>query len=190
MKHSKLVDALNQLACDLSNEFEYINNGGCGSMAAMVGKHLERMGVVCDVATPDYGNAAGQVRNKVGNRNMVGDWDSNGVSRAHLAIRFKLGPVVRLWDTDNGVAGSLPDWNLTGNMMGLGLSVQECDWISNTGPDSAWNRTFDRDQLPGMQDMVDDALSAFPDGCFSGIQGNRLLQFLFQRNRQVSERRC
>lgn len=188
MKHSELVDALNQLAYDLDSEFEEINAGGCGAMAAMVGKHLERMGVVCDVATPDYGSVAGKVRNSVGDRSMPHEWDDNGMSRSHLAIRFKIGTSVRLWDTDNGVVDHIDRWELSGKDMGLGLTVQECAWISDSGV--GWNSCFDRDQLPGMQYMVDNALSVFDDGCFSGIQGNRLLQFLFQRNPQVCERRC
>ncbi len=190
MKHSDLVAALNTLAGDLSGEFEAINWGGCGAMAAMVGKHLERMGLVCDVATPEYAEPAGRVRNKVGDRGDVTMWDSNGISRGHVAIRFRLGPVVKLWDSDHGVVDSLKRWSLSSKTMGQGLSVQECDWISNTNVEGNWNSSFDRDQLPGMQCMVDDALSVFDDGCFSGIQGNRLLQFLFQRNPQVCERRC
>lgn len=188
MKHSKLVEALNQLADDLDSEFEDINRGGCGAMAAMVGKHLERMGVVCDVATPDYGSVPAKVRNSVGDRSMPSDWDRNGMSRSHLAIRFKIGMSVRLWDTDNGVVDHIDLWELSGKAMGLGLTVQECAWISDSGV--GWNSCFDRDQLPAMQERVDDVLSMFPDGCFSGIKGNRLLQFLLHRNPQVSERRC
>lgn len=190
MRYSDLIKVLNELADDLSYCFSYINEGGCGAMAAMVGKHLERMGVVCDVATPDYSLPAGKIRNTVSDRGDVADWDDNGLSRSHLAIRFRVGPKVLLWDSDNGVKDVLPRWAMTANTMGFGLTISECDWISNNNVEGYWNDTFDRDQLPDMQDMVDNALSAFPDGCFSGIQGNRLLQFLFQRNRQVSERRC
>lgn len=190
MNYAKLIRVLNTLATDLDATFEHINHGGCGATAALVGAHLERMGLVCDVATPDYGEVPGRVRNKVYDRSDVEEWDRNGVSRSHLVVRFKIGPTVKLWDSDNGVFNEHSPWCLTSKHMGLGLSVRECDWISNLNVEGNWNSTFDRDQLPDMKEMIDDALSVFDDGCFSGIQGNRLLQFLLHKAPQVHERRC
>ena len=161
-------------------------------MAAMVGRHLERMGLVCDVATPTTYEQphAGAIRNKVADRSDPDDWSSNGLSRGHLAVRFRIGPTVHMWDSDEGVGHRHTYFmsGLTTKGFRLGLTVSECEWISSQ--QRGWNACFYRGQIPGMQEMVDEYLSEFPDGCFSGIQGNRLLQFLFQRNPQVSERRC
>ncbi len=192
MKYSELIVSLNNLAESLSDTFYYINSGGCGVMAATVGRHLERMGLVCDVATPTNCEhpMAGAIRNKVDDRSDPFEWSNNGLSRDHLAVRFRIGPTVHMWDSDKGVSSRYTNfmYGLTTERFGLGLTVSECEWINSEQYD--WNDYFDRRQIPGMQEMVDDYLAKFPDGCFSGIQGNRLLQFLFQRSPQVSERRC
>lgn len=192
MKHKDLIESLNVLAETLRESFDDISSGGCGVMAGMVGRHLERMGLVCDVATPTTYEQpnAGKIRNKVSDRSDPDEWSNNGLSRGHLAIRFRIGPTVHMWDSDVGVGckGSYFMCGLTTHEFGLGLTVAECEWISSQ--QRGWSRCFCRSQIPDMQDLVDAYLSAFPDGCFSGIQGNRLLQFLLQRNQQVSERRC
>ena len=130
MKHKDLIETLDALAESLRDCFDDINSGGCGVMAGIVGKHIERMGLVCDVATPTTYDqpAAGAIRNKIDDRTNPNDWSKNGLSRAHLAIRFRIGPTVYLWDSDEGVGqpGADFQYGLTTESFGLGLSVSEC----------------------------------------------------------------
>ena len=87
-----------------------INFGGCGVMAGVVGEILELLGVPVEVVTSsDYGCSPAEARQRL-YWNIEADldagrwdnaaWDSEGVSRSHLAVRFMLGRDLYTWDSD------------------------------------------------------------------------------------------
>ena len=89
--HKTLLTQLRKLSKALQKNVENLNSGGCGVVAGMVGLELQKAGIMCEVVTPvGYGSQpAAAVRANVKNSNDANEWSSNGLNRAHLAIRFR-----------------------------------------------------------------------------------------------------
>lgn len=146
-----------------------INCGGCGVMAGIVGEILELLGVPVEVVTSsDYGCSPAEARQRLyWNIEAENDgrwdnsaWDSEGVSRSHLAVRFMLGRDMYTWDSDGliksdkyfgrrdcGEPSHCADYPF-----GDGMTVAECVHISSTPED--WNYMFDRRQIPLMRKLA------------------------------------
>ena len=150
-----------------------INWGGCGVMAGIVGEILELWGIPVEVVTPteyDWGVSPKEARERLQaeywGENWTAhdwtahDWDRNGLSRAHLAVRFVMGGKLYTWDSagllcsdrffgrsDCGEPSHVADYPF-----GEGMTVQECVQISSTP--SGWNSTFDRSQIPLMRELA------------------------------------
>lgn len=145
-----------------------INWGGCGVMAGIVGEILELWGIPVEVVTPaaeDWGTSPQEARERLqaeywGDDWTVHDWDDNGLSRGHLAVRFKLRGTMYTWDSDgllcsdrffgrrdDGSPSHCADY-----AFGEGMTVQECIEISSTS--EGWNSMFDRDQIPLMRELA------------------------------------
>ena len=146
-----------------------INWGGCGVMAGIVGEILELLGVPVEVVTSsDYGCSPAKARQRLywnieDGSDVIWDnsaWDSEGVSRTHLAVRFMLGRDMYTWDSDGliksdkyfgrqecGEPSHVADYPF-----GEGMTVAECAHISSDPQD--WNSTFDRSQIPQMRELA------------------------------------
>lgn len=143
-----------------------INWGGCGVMAGIVGEILELWGIPVEVVTPaEYCDEVSpkEARERMeywGENWTANDWDSNGLSRSHLAVRFKLRGKLYTWDS----AGLLCSDRYFGRRadgspsrcadypFGDGMTVQECIEISST--QDGWNTVFDRRQIPLMRELA------------------------------------
>lgn len=147
----------------------HINCGGCGVMAGIVGEILEFLGVPVEVVTSsEYGCSPAEARQRLywnieeenGGRWDNSAWDSAGVSRSHLAVRFTLGGDLYTWDSDGliksdkyfgrrdcGEPAYVADYPF-----GDGMTVQECIEISSTP--RGWNVMFDRRQIPLMRELA------------------------------------
>lgn len=166
-KHTLITDALRDLSSALSDEYEYINWGGCAVMATIVGRALERIGIPCEVVSPastEYWDASAPnvARRELGKsaRNATAyDWDRAGLSRRHLALRFRLDGREYTWDSDGlyEAAGVYVHWFGTGDHrcdypFGHGLSTREAGKLSRNKHE--WNPTFDRRTLPALRRIV------------------------------------
>lgn len=145
-----------------------INYGGCGVMAGIVGEILEMWGIPVEVVTPsddDSGVPPKLARERLqaeywGEHWTAADWDNNGLSRSHLAVRFMLGGKLHTWDSD----GLLCSNRFFGRLkcgeplheadypFGAGMTVQECIEISSKA--DGWNDMFDRAQIPLMRELA------------------------------------
>ena len=145
-----------------------INLGGCGVMASIVGEIMELWDIPVEVVTPsenDIGVSPKEARARLQAEYWcenwtADDWDDNGLSRFHLAVRFALGGKLYTWDSD----GLLCSNRFFGRRVcgrpahaanypfGDGMTVQECIEISST-PDG-WNSMFDRNQIPLMRELA------------------------------------
>ena len=157
----ELLKRLRNLQDELNQNFEYINHGGCAVVAAMVGECLEELGVPCDVVT-NGGAVPAKIRQHVWDKTDVRAWDDSGLWRGHLAIRFKIGNSVRIWDSDGMYGSQLFGYSKTckaRGKFGEGLTVEECAAISMRENNSrSWNSTFDRRQVPAMREVVERCL--------------------------------
>lgn len=156
----ELLKRLRNLQDELNCNFSYINHGGCAVVAAMVGECLEELGVPCDVVT-NGGAVPAKIRQHVWDKTSVWAWDDSGLWRGHLAVRFKIGNSVRIWDSDGLYGASLFGQRKTckaRGKFGEGLTVEECAVISGEDNREAWNRTFDRRQIPEMREVVERCL--------------------------------
>ena len=143
-----------------------INWGGCGVMAGIVGEILELWGIPVEVVTPvEYGVSPKKARERLraeywGENWTAQEWDSTGLYRAHLAVRFVLGGKLYTWDSDGllcsdrffGRCASAKPSHVADYPFGEGMTVQECIEISSTPDD--WNDTFDRSQIPLMRELA------------------------------------
>ena len=146
-----------------------INWGGCGVMAGIVGEILELLGVPVEVVTSsDCGCSPAEARQRLyWNIEAENDgrwdnsaWDSEGVSRTHLAVRFMLGRDMYTWDSDGLIksdkyfgrrdCGEPP--YVADYPFGEGMTVAECAHISSDP--EGWNSTFDRSQIPQMRELA------------------------------------
>lgn len=168
MSDETLLETLERVAAEVSEVTRgTINYGGCGLLAAEVGKYLEARGIPCDVATTDGGRGYGsnapaaEVRPLVKNPRNPYDWDLNGLGRKHLALRFKLGEDVYTWDSDVLIRGDTvmgEDADPAAGPFGTGLTVTECATISRRR--IGWNRTFNRARhMPKIRAIIRKALS-------------------------------
>ena len=145
-----------------------INWGGCGVMAGIVGEILELQGIPVEVVTPSGYNigvppklARERLQAEYWGENWTAeDWDNNGLSRSHLAVRFVLGGKLHTWDSNGllcsdrffGRCVSGKPSHVADYPFGEGMTVQECIEISSTP--RGWNTYFDRSQIPLMRELA------------------------------------
>ena len=155
-----IVKKLNHLGEEVKMKYPHINCGGCCVYAAMVvaalKKHdIEGKGIVAsywagspgwmstDVATID------KARKKI-QKNDINEWQSNGISFAHVGVEFTVDGVKRHYDTD-GVrkAGKLLDSMpiYTGRMEYIELRAL-------AGSKKGWNPSFNRKDIPALRRLV------------------------------------
>lgn len=131
------------------------NYGGCGVIAGCVGRALQKLDVLCEVVTPvGWGSEpAAAVRANVTHPGSARDWDNNGLSRKHLAVRFRYAGATYCWDSDGLYEGASKFGGYsTTTEFGDGLTVSECVKISSR--QAGWNPDFDRKQIPLVKHLV------------------------------------
>lgn len=157
-----ILQSLRELAEDITRKIKNPNYGGCGVIAGLVGMQLQRMGVVVDIVTPDGkyvwdGVPASEIRHLVRDETDPEDWDSNGLNRGHMAVRFLYNGVVHTWDSDGIHPEGAQGWfgkegDRTDSKLGEGLTPTETlRMVSNP---EGWNSTFNRKQIPKIENLV------------------------------------
>ena len=150
-----LKQRLDRLGDAITAHVDAPNRGGCGLIAGCVGRALQKLDVLCEVVTPvEWGSEpAGAVRANVTNPGSAKDWDRNGLSRSHLAVRFRYGGASYCWDSDGLYDGGAKFGRYsTTAEFGDGLTVSECVKISSR--QAGWSRHFDRRQIPLIKHLV------------------------------------
>lgn len=150
-----LLRRLENLSDAITDHIETPNHGGCGIIAGQVGRILQALDVLCEVVTPvgEWGEPAAEVRSNVTHPGSYKDWDSNGLDRRHLAVRFRYCGATYCWDS-NGLYEGGSDFGgySTTAEFGDGLTVSECIKLSSYR--AGWNDTFDRRQIPLIKHLV------------------------------------
>lgn len=159
ISHPDLLKRLRKLSKAITAQIEYVNCGGCGIVAHLVAEELQAHDRMVEVVTPcgDWrGLPAAEARRSVTKPNSPRDWDSNGLSRTHLAVRFRSGGKTYTWDSDGTLCrasafGADAEYSTTARF-GDGLTVAEAKAICK--PQTGWNRRFDRKQVPLLRHLV------------------------------------
>lgn len=144
-----IESALIALSEELSDAYEYINCGGCGLMAAIVGKELEKIGIPCEVIAK--GNPVDKTRYTIQDKKNMLEWESIGVDFGHLALRLKLGRKIYSWDS-NGLWDGSKNAVYCTYPFGKGLTVRECNAVASSK--FGWNEMFDRKKVPALKKIV------------------------------------
>jgi hypothetical protein len=152
------------LSQDLTDNVEYINHGGCGVVAAEVVRILADAGVPSDVIVTTYDRddpSPAEVRTRLVakgfKRDVMHNWDMEGLHRGHLAVRFKLGHRVFHWDSE-GVLSAAKGftrgafYRTVTYPLGEGLLPEEVQAMADT--EQGWNSSFDRGDIPMIQELV------------------------------------
>lgn len=157
----RIKNALRKFAERANAEVECINNGGCCVVTAIIGEWLEHIGVKCEAVTPcggewGAGDPPAVVRQRVNNRHSMRDWKQNGLSFAHVAVRFVMpsGRVV-IWDTEGFYhSRQFGPWeHYAPAEFGHGLTIAEARAMADA-PDRTWNPRFDRDNIPTLEALA------------------------------------
>jgi hypothetical protein len=165
-----VLSRMNNLACAITNQVDCPNYGGCAVIAAHVGMYLEQAGLLKDIVTQynkggEYGKSPKYVREVLKAENARTDdcsnWDMNGLSRSHLAVRFEFCGLLYTWDSD----GTRQGGNRFGDKreyrappVGEGLFVDECIALAND--EAQWNSRFNREQIPKIEKIIREHLSS------------------------------
>jgi hypothetical protein len=157
-----LFAVLTKCAGKINQEIKEPNYGGCGVIAAAVAKELKSRNIPVEVVTPVYNTysvppkkavqSVIETNRKLNNSRV----DDAGVNRDHLAVRFKLGRLIRTWDTDAGVSSA----KVFGEYkrypceypFGEGFTVEEAEALAKDK--AGWNSRFDRRQIRKVNRIV------------------------------------
>lgn len=145
-----------------------LNHGGCCVLAVMVAKKLKERGLEVEIVTPTDGDSfeypyipASEARELIGEIGCIpciDDWYTAGMDFSHVAVRFMVAGVVYTYDSnylrkDEFKFGRSSS---TAHAFGTGLFVEEAEHIASV-PEN-WNSSFNREQIPMMQAIVDSFL--------------------------------
>lgn len=157
----KLLRLLARIGEEICEIAPAVNYGGCAVVAHLVGAHLERLGVPCEVTTSS-GSTAAEARAGVLDPSDPYAWDDNGLGRGHLAARFKIGRTVYTWDAeelsrDEYTFGAGGAYEAPGPW-GTGLTIAECRAMASR--QAGWNRAFNRRLIPAIRRIINQHFSA------------------------------
>lgn len=167
ISQQELMNRLGDLSKFSNEQFERINWGGCCVFAALVAEQLEALGIECEVITDTYDArpvAPDDVRAIIGEHWELRDWDSNGIRRGHMAVRFRAPDGrIRTYDSDGVVHH--PNRFGEGRYnyrcsygFGRGLTAAEARRMSIDMDGEGWNCCFDRSQIPDMAALAAETL--------------------------------
>lgn len=141
---------------------KYLNRGGCGVFAALVGRELQSNGVKPEVIVQtEYGDDPLYVRQRVRNPLDPFDWHDNGLYINHAGLRFKHNG--KWWTYDSTALRQSHDvFSDDDRPASRGfLTVEEMEAFAfprAKGPFHTvydlWNSEFDRRQIPKLRRAV------------------------------------
>lgn len=164
MNTRSLFNRLRKLQSTMQADHPYLNYGGCGVFAHLVGEQLQKLGLEVEVVTPSdncYSFPASRVRSNVKNVEQAREWSDNGLCRQHLAVRFKTrAGVVYTYDSDRLARSSSSfgaDYDYTDPEFGTGLTVKETKAMCKHR--DGWNNAFPRSSIPKVKRQVKQAFA-------------------------------
>jgi len=141
---------------ELDLTFDRVNWGGCGSVAAMIATTLRHQFPIMRItSTGNFGKTnLDEVRHHVINTGSTDDWYNNGVYFSHVWVEVFFKKRWYVLDA-TGVHSRKEMYKEWGIPAEGSFSIDEMQALADDG---TWNSTFNRDQLPAMQEMINNLL--------------------------------
>ena len=156
----ELRNSLNRLATQLITKWPWIDNGGCGVVAALVSQELNRIGVPAvglfplhPIYSPDcwsIDKARAGIQDPL--NAAVFDWEDNGGNFYHIVTGFTLNGCDWVFDATNGCKEARDNY-AEGHM-----TTEEMIAVSITN-DYGWNPAFHRGAIPHVELMIKHEMS-------------------------------
>lgn len=151
MNAGQIRSALDAFRWWVDCNVSYPNQGGCGVIAAIVGRELAALGLNVRTRTTSvwHRRPVDEARQRLRARTVMG-WRRAGTSCGHLVLEFELDGVVHWYCTQDGLREPHRDRKFS-PLMGA-FTLDETEHLARYP--RGWNRDFDRGQVPLIRDMA------------------------------------
>jgi hypothetical protein len=151
-KKTNPVEVFPLLITQLKN-FQFINSGGCGVVAAHVAKRLQHIVptriVVFNRASIDID----KIRSKLTNTNSSLEWSYHGMAWGHVMVEFDYDGMTYLFDSHN-IYPTTQTIHFGGMMLTKSGYVTIDEIVAIASRPTTWNWMFSRSQIPAMKKRI------------------------------------
>lgn len=148
-----IIRKLNRLGKAVNAKYPYINNGGCCVYAALVAEALLLHKINCKGIVASWHAecipSIDEIRPFI-KRNMLYEWQDNGVSFSHIGLEFEYKGKMKHYDS-NGVNKATKSLDFMPIYNGR-LNIVELQKLASRK--AGWNDSFNRRHIPAIRKMV------------------------------------
>jgi glycogen synthase len=150
--------AFNKLSKAINSATDgYTNYGGCGVVAAAVGRVLERNGFKVSIIVQGYDDLEHIKQNLSAEWHDLQDWHAAGLTAFyHGRVMFEKDGETYVYDTDDDVMTMAQLQNHTTLCKGV-LTVEEVEKLADA--EYGWNSQFPRSTIPTIYELTDKLLA-------------------------------
>ena len=148
---------LNNMLINVNNNHDRINWGGCSCVAVMIADNLPDY-IETRICTP--GNIdIDEARNDIDNPLLKENWYGSDVWFDHVWIEAKINGEWLALDCEGAhdVQDMYAEWGRANN------GSFTLDEMRSMAAQLTWNSTFNRDQLPSMQKMIEEGFAGLAE---------------------------
>ena len=141
---------------ELDTTFKYVNWGGCGCVAAMLAKAFRHQFPIMRITSSGtFGPTdLDKIRETMNNNMSKDDWYNNGIHFNHVWVEVFFNKRWYVLDA-TGIHTRKEMYARWSKPATGSFSIDEMEALAS---ESSWNTSFDREQLPAMQRMIDTML--------------------------------
>jgi len=154
-----LLDTLTALGDKIQRRYHYVNQGGCCIVAAAIANHLSDIVPTRIVVLDRFDYDIKDIKQNNNNKKLsINEYCRNRVFFNHVVVEFDYDG--KQWTVDSTgvyITNQYYDVNRYGDPH-YGFTVNEAYHLANQ---SDWNPIFDRDQIPGIRQMIGKHLSKY-----------------------------
>lgn len=162
---SNLYNTLSNIQKTATKEIYCLNFGGCGVFAVAIAKELQKRNIPCEIITVAYSaksspsNVKSNLLSTKESLKCCDAWDSNGLGRNHVGVRFKYNGITFTYDSD-AIRRSVRKFGQNGAWecnypYGEGMSTEDMKKLVEKK--HGWNSDFDRRQITTVKKIVKEA---------------------------------
>lgn len=140
---------INDILLDVRMEFDNINRGGCGAMAAMLAFQMQKIADEVKIVTCGGHANVDEVRHNIKN-NSLWEWETQGVEFYHVWVEFKWNNRWYAMDSE-GIKTRRMQYRRWRKPSPGSFTLNE---MRNLARGGGWNWAFNRDQLHWMRPMI------------------------------------